>query len=332
MPFQIVRNDITNMRVDAIVNTANPLPVIGSGVDSRIHRKAGPELLEARKKIGMLSVGDAAVTPGFNLPAKYVIHTSGPIWKGGNFGEEKKLRQCYDSALQLAQRYNCETIAFPLISAGNYGFPKAKAMEIAMAAFNSFLLKSDIELYLVVFDKEALSLSEKLVQSVASYIDDNYAAEYKNCEFEETCVGRGIRRLEIQEPSVLPNRIDRSLADLVKEVDDSFSEYLIKLITRKGLTDPQLYKKANISRKLFNKIINNPSYQPSKKTAIALAMGLELNLDETRDFIGRAGHALSHSSVSDIIVEYFITHENYNMMELDAVLFEFDQPTISSQI
>ena len=155
MPFEIVRNDITHMRVDAIVNTANPKSVIGLGVDSTIHEKAGPDLLAAREKIGAIEVGCAAITPGFRLQAKYVIHTVGPIWDGGGCQEEILLRCCYDNSLQLAEEHGCHSIAFPLISTGAYGFPRDRALQIAISAFSAFLLEHDMQIYLVVFDQKS---------------------------------------------------------------------------------------------------------------------------------------------------------------------------------
>ena len=203
MSFEIVRNDITNMRVDAIVNTANPRPVIGSGVDALIHAKAGPRLLQARQRIGRIGAGHAAITPGYDLVAEFVIHTVGPVWRGGFFGEEKLLRSCYDSALKLALEQGCGSVAFPLISTGNYGFPKDKALQIAISAFSSFLMEHEMRIYLVVFDRTSFILSEKLFRDVASYIDENYVAEQdrfgteplsarnrREMDFAESCVLR----------------------------------------------------------------------------------------------------------------------------------------------
>ena len=174
MPFQIVRNDITKMQVDAVVNTANPRPVVGSGCDAGIHKKAGPQLLEARKKIGNIGVGQVAATPAFGLDAKYVFHAVGPVWQDGLHGEETLLQSCYENALRLALENNCESIAFPLMATGNYGFPKPLALRIALKVFRKFLLRHEMQIYLVVFDKTAFALSENLVASVESYIDEHY--------------------------------------------------------------------------------------------------------------------------------------------------------------
>ncbi len=353
MPFEIIRGDITEIKADAIVNTANPNPAIGSGVDAGIHKKAGPKLLEARKKIGAITAGQAAVTHAFDLNAKYVIHAVGPVWEDGAHGEEAILRQCYDNALALAAKKRCRSVAFPLLSAGNYGFPKSVALQIAVNAFSAFLMEHEMRIILVVFDRDAFALSEKLFQSVQSYIDEHYIREKLMEEYsaaDSSDIYRAIRqrrqarRMEAQAlrpevPEEIPDvpatssaaavaASKSSLEDMLQKTDAGFSETLLKLIDRTGKKDAEIYKKANIDRKLFSKIRSNPAYKPSKATSLAFAVALELDLDETRDFIGRAGYALSHSSKFDIIVEYFILQKNYNVMELNETLFAFDQPLI----
>lgn len=361
MPFEIVRNDIVNMQVDAIVNTANPKPVVGYGCDAGIHLKAGPQLLKARKQIGKISVGEAEITPGFALDAKYVIHAVGPVWQGGNNGEQDLLRRCYDRALQLALENGCESVAFPLLSAGNHGFPKPLALQIAINAFSSFLVNHEMQIYLVIFGEKAFELSQKLFRSVASYIDANYVQEKTLAEYgvsnkrdvrdiqlnqlEETLRSRlSIRRREVEEscapvcmasaPCVQEQpdgaAFSEGLDDLLAKTDAGFSETLIKLIDRTGKKDSEIYKRANIDRKLFSKIRNNPNYKPSKSTAIAFAIALELDLEETLDFIGRAGYTLSHSSKFDIIIEYFIKHNNYDIFEINSTLFSFDQSLLGA--
>ena len=363
MPFEIVRNDITNMQVDAIVNTANPQPIIGYGCDAGIHKKAGPKLLEARKKIGDIGVGQVSITPGFNLNADFVLHAVGPVWQDGKHNEEILLRQCYDRALKLAWEHKCESIAFPLLSAGNHGFPKAQALQIAIAAFSSFLMEHEMQIYLVVFSNDAFALSEKLFHSVASYIDENYIQDKKLDEYgvadkrdvreaELLQIRRALERqknlryqaeLRYQQelleesihlaPSVALGALDRTSDDLIDLLDDTdagFSETLLKLIDRTGKKDSDIYKKANVDRKLFSKIRNNKNYKPSKATALAFAIALELSLDETRDFIGRAGFALTHSSKFDIIVEYFILKKNFDINEINLALFEFDQSLLGA--
>jgi len=356
MPFEIVRNDIVNMQVDAIVNTANPKPVVGYGCDAGIHLKAGPQLLEARRQIGNISVGEAEITPGFALDAKYVIHAVGPVWQGGNNGEQDLLRRCYDRALQLALENGCESVAFPLLSAGNHGFPKPLALQIAINAFSSFLVDHEMQIYLVIFGEKAFELSQKLFRSVASYIDANYVQEKTLAEYgvsnkrdvrdtqlnqlEETLQRRfRARRQEAEGDFALPPMpspvcmaapTSNDLESLLKQTDAGFSETLLKLIDRTGKKDSEIYKRANIDRKLFSKIRNNPNYKPSKPTAIAFAIALELDLEETLDFIGRAGYTLSHSSKFDIIIEYFIKQKNYDIFEINSTLFRFDQSLLGA--
>ena len=338
MPFEIVRNDIVNMQVDAVVNTANPNPVIGSGVDSGIHKKAGHELLVARQKIGCIDFGDAAITPGFDLDARYVIHTVGPVWEDGSHREEQILSSCYRNSLTLAKEHECESIAFPLIATGNYGFPKPLALQIAVREISTFLLENEMQVYLVVFGREAFALSEKLFKSVNSYIDENYIRSKKLDEYgTESMYGsrletRRIREQECADMSVgaaIPMDSD-DWGQLINDLDAGFSETLLQLIDRTGKKDSEIYKKANVDRKLFSKIRNNMDYRPSKTTALAFAFALELDVEETKDFISRAGFALSHSSKFDVIVEYFLVNGNYNVIELNEVLFAFDQPLIGA--
>ena len=340
MPFEIVRNDITKMEVDAIVNSANPRPMVGLGTDSSIHEAAGPELLAERKKIGPIAPGDAAVTPAFGLPAKYVIHTVGPVWQGGDREEEALLRSCYDRSLRLALEHGCRSVAFPLIATHNYGFPKDKALQIAISAFTAFLTEFEIQIYLVVFDQNAYRLSEKLFQGVATYIDQHYVDVWEQAVYgpkgntREQRMSRQ-RDMSLYEypiaakmmptcaPSAKPQK--KSLADILKKTDAGFTEMLLKLIDKTGKKDSEIYKKANISKQHFSKIRNNPAYQPTKATAIALAIALELDMKATKDLIGRAGFALTNSSKFDLIISYFIEQGNYNVMEINLALYEFDQ-------
>jgi len=348
MPFEIVRNDIVKMQVDAIVNTANPFPEIGSGVDTAIHIAAGPDLLKARKMIGDIRRGDAAITPAFDLTAKYVIHTVGPIWEGGKEKEADCLRSCYQRSLELAAENGCESIAFPLLATGNYGFPKDQALQIAVSTISNFLLQHDMMVYLVVFTDKAFSLSEKLFSAVQSYIDEHYVAEKIEEEYAKNLpIGALIERRMIRERrerlkeekllasmDILPDFSQAcesfSLEALLEEEEMTFSEALLDWLIVKDLNDPDVYKKANIDRKLFSKIRNNPDYKPKKNTAIALALALELDLEETKEFIGRAGYALTHSSKYDIIIEYFIRQKNYNVFEINEVLFAYNYPLIGA--
>lgn len=329
MPFEMVRNDIVNMKVDAIVNTANPRPIIGAGTDKAVHDKAGARLLLARKEIGDIAVGEAAITPAFDLDANYVIHTAGPIWRDGKSSEEALLASCFKNSLRLAKEKECESIAFPLISTGSYGFPKPLALQIAVREISSFLMENEMQIYLVVFEKQSFELSEKLFKSVSSYIDENYVSEKINAEYKMS----NLRSYELLfEASDTPRYgticSNPNLDGMLENLDKGFSETLLALIDRTGKKDSEIYKRANVDRKLFSKIRNNADYRPSKTTAIAFAIALELNMDETNDLLSKAGFALSQSSKFDVIVRYFIENKKYDIFELNSVLFEFDQPLI----
>lgn len=329
MPFEIVRNDIVNMKVDAIVNTANPKPIIGAGTDKGVHDKAGARLLLARKEIGNIAVGEAAITPAFDLDANYVIHTVGPIWKDGSSGEEELLASCFRNSLGIAKKKACESIAFPLISTGSYGFPKPLALQIAVREISSFLMENEMQVYLVVFEKQSFELSEKLFKSVSSYIDANYVSDKMNLEYGTSKLRRrDYEEMLLHESSCEITSKMPNLDGMLNNLDRGFSETLLDLIDRTGKKDSEIYKKANVDRKLFSKIRNNVDYKPSKATAIAFAIALELNMDETNDLLSKAGFALSQSSKFDVIVRYFIENKKYDIFELNSVLFEFDQPLI----
>jgi len=334
MPLEIVRNDITKMKVDAIVNSANPHVFIGDGVDGAIHAAAGPKLFEERKMIGDISVGSAVATLAYNLNAEYVIHTVGPIWRGGENHEIESVIECYKNALKVALEKKCKSVAFPLISTGTYGFPKSEALQIAISAISEFLLLHEMKVFLVVYDRTSYSLSEKLFMAVTEFIDDNYIEDHpeynQNRRRRQTLDIRGeevsasiFQADERYESKALKSK--RSLDHLMDGLEESFSQSLLRLIDEKGKTDVEIYKKANSDRKLFSKIRSNKDYKPSKVTAIAFAIALELNLDETKDLIGRAGFALTRSTKFDVIIEYFIEQDNYNVFEINEVLFAFDQ-------
>ena len=320
MPFQIVRNDISKMKTDVVVNAANKQLRKGSGVCGAIFAAAGADLLTAEcSKIGHCSVGSAVITKGFNL-SEYIIHTVGPVWKGGFFGEKKQLESCYKSVLKLAYENNAESIAIPLISAGVYGYPKDKALKVAINTIISSEYLTELDIYLVLFDKNAVIQGNKY-SKVQEFIDDNYIEEYPY--IKKSAATESIRFEECRDCSVCP-----SIADALSELDESFSESLLRMIDEKGLKDSEVYKKANIDRKLFSKIRNNKDYKPRKNTVIAFAIALELTLEETNAFLEKAGYVLSHSSKADIIIEYYIKEEIYDIFEINETLFEFDQPLL----
>lgn len=354
MPLQIIRNDISKVKADAIVNTANPEVAVGAGVDETIYKAAGLEqLLEERAKIGPMRPGQAAVTPAFALDAKYIIHTVGPAWIDGNHGERKAVASCYKESLKIADEKGCESVAFPLISTGTYGFPKDEALRIAIDEISSFLFEHEMTVYMVVYDKESFVLSGKAFQGVRTFIEEkdvkprtrrrkarNYAARSaKILSGRDTAaysLDMDIAASEPVHPEVLmtesaapEDEWDDRLRGAINPQTETFQEMLFRLIDRKGLTDPQVYKKANMDRKLFSKIRSKKGYIPSKKNVLALAMALSLNLDETMDLLRRAGYALSPSILFDRIVVYCILNKIYDIYEVNLCLFEYTDQVLA---
>lgn len=364
MPFKIVRNDITRMKVDAIVNTANEEPIFSTGVDAAIYQAAGEkELLAERKKIGFMNEGEVAVTPAFQLPAKYIIHAVSPCYIDGTFDEEEKLRSCYAKSLQLAHANQCESIAFPLISTGNFGYPKEEAMRIAVDEINAFLLSHDMLIYLVVFDTKSTELGLKLNPALEAYINYNYVCEQRKKEYGDPYYGSARKevadlseyqryRAKVEEqvkkecckssyargPIGEENKWDEenycefleenesALRERMRHMEDNFREYLFYLIKSKGLSNVEVYKRAIVNKKLFSKIKSNPEYHPDKGTAMRLCVGAKLSLDETKDLLARAGYALSPCDKRDIIFSFFIEHEVFDMIEIDIALEEHGLP------
>ena len=330
MPLIIVRNDITKMKVDAIVNAANETLLGGGGVDGCIHRVAGPELLAECRTWGGCRTGEAKITGAYRLPCRYIIHTVGPVWNGGKYGEREKLASCYRTSLALAKEHGCETVAFPLISSGIFGYPKDQALRVAVDTIGEFLLHNDMTVYIVIFSRTAYQISSKLFADIAEYVDDHYVDAHTDSQRDR------LRRMSVLESRTLsadaaaaPMAVG-GLDSLLAHLDAGFSGTLLKLIDRSGKKDSEIYKKANVDRKLFSKIRNNPDYKPSKATAIAFAIALELSLPETRDLIARAGYALSPSSKFDVIIEYFIMQRDYDIFKINEALFAFDQSLLGA--
>lgn len=317
MPIQIVRNDITKIRCDAIVNAANNTLLGGGGVDGAIHRAAGGGLLKECRTLGGCKTGEAKITGAYKLPCRYVIHTVGPVWHGGGCGEEQLLISCYRNSLRLAKEHDCRSVAFPLISAGAYGYPKDEALRVAVSEISRFLLENEMLVTLVVYDKQSFQISKKLLADIREFIDERYIDEHY-IERTNLIYSDGI--MQAKEPL--------NLREAVSSIDESFSQMLLRKIDESGMTDAQCYKKANIDRKLFSKIRGNPQYKPSKTTAIAFAVALELPPEEFENLLLKAGYALSPSSKFDVIIEYFIRNRRYNIHEINEALFEFDQPLL----
>ena len=325
MPLQMVRSDITTMKVDAVVNAAGESLLGGGGVAGAIHRAAGPELLAECRGLGGCKTGQAKITKGYRLPAKFVIHTVGPIWRGGSHGERELLASAYRSSLDLALAHQCESVAFPLISSGVYGYPKDQALKVAVDTIGDFLMAHDMTVYLVVFDRAAYTIGGKLFADIAAYIDDRYVDAHSDSRETQRC-RMALASMPMEEEEWAPAAaVPFGLDEALSKLDESFSQMLLRKIDERGMTDAQCYKKANIDRKLFSKIRSDIHYKPSKPTAMAFAVALELPLEEAREMLEKAGFAFSHASKFDIIVEYFIAHRNYNIFEINEALFAFDQ-------
>lgn len=469
MPFSIERNDLSLVRADAIVVSANENLMITGGVGAVVAKAAGFRLLQAAcDEIGFCPTGSAVVTPGFNLPARFVVHAVGPVWVDGASGEAGLLRSAYDNALARAAEVGARSIALPLISAGTYRFPPELSLSIASDAIREFLASHDVEVRLVLYSRDSLVAGLAAYGEVAAYIDDRYVQErdaFRSVVFEgedrsvseprryeaegewgfsgdafeapsappsaparaepptaamsaPPASGRaaglaekrpservaewwsaltGGRRSErastpvsdrveeaapspaegpatasLEEPdysladeeayssfameevsssipleehapsSALEEPVSASypeasapyytgrieLSELLNSLDEPFSTTLLSLIDARGMTDVDVYKRANMSRQLFSKIRGDASYRPTKKTVLALAVALRLNLAETEDLLRRAGFALSHSSKADVIVEYFIVTGKYDIFEINETLYAFDQPLL----
>jgi O-acetyl-ADP-ribose deacetylase (regulator of RNase III)/transcriptional regulator with XRE-family HTH domain len=339
MPFQIIRNDITKVKADAIVNTANPDVAVGSGVDHAIYEAAGRgRLLEARAAIGVLEEGEVGITPAFDLDAKYIIHSSGPVWYDGKHGEAEKLRQCYDMSLQLAFDNGCESIAFPLMATGTYSFPKELGLQIAVDSFRDFLEDHEMEITLVVFGSTAYKISADLFDNVNSFIDDYYVNAAITSEYNrEIGTGRVERRRERKHPALMTQlpaaegvqEEKQSLEDILRGIyTDSFGKHLQQLINKKGLKNSEVYSAANITKQYFSKLLKD-QVNPSKEKVLALAVGLQLNLDEAVDFLSLAGYSFSPISQTDAVIEFFIRHHDYNVIKIDIVLFDYGLDPLS---
>ena len=351
MPFKIVREDITKIKCDAIVNPTNEDLYPGGGVDAAIHQAAGEELLEMCQAIGRLDVGKAKVTPAYNLPyCKYVIHTVGPWWDGGDNNEKEYLQSCYTEALKIAKGMKCKSIAFPLISSGTYGYPKDQVLKVALEVIKEFLYQNDMLIYIVVFDKTAYALSDALHYGVATYIDDNYVdihsdeydIEREKVEYERylqsslmPCEKSCDCRME---ESPLPRSHWRkqsvpefgSVGSIEKFMYKGFRDTLLDFVNKKGVSDVECYKRANVSRQTWHKIVSDRWFCPKKTTVIALAISLQLNIDETQELLASAGFILSKSSLFDVIIMFCIVKGIYDVFEIDTILFQYDQKTLFS--
>lgn len=351
MPLEILRDDITRVAADAIVNTSNPAPAVGPGADAALHEAAGPELLEARKRIGPIAPGNCAATPAFALPARYVLHAVSPIWAGGEHGEAETLRKTYDAALALAAELGCRSVATPLLAAGSNGFPRTLALSVAIRAITDFLMThEETTVYLVLFNGKAFDLAGALFGDLKSYIDDRYVARQERTQRfprpllnrRETAVAQredfdlcdeGSYSASMANVCQVPAgsaKAGGGLEDLLRQREAGFSEFLLELLRERGGKDSEVYKRAEVSRQLFSKILSTPDYQPTKSTAIQLAIGLELDLNQTQKLLEKAGYALTRSSRSDLVVQYYIERQVYSVPFINAALDDCGLPPLKT--
>ena len=329
MPLHLIRQDITKMDVDVIVNAANEQLHPGGGVCGAIYQAAGyDKLKEATDALKHCPVGQTVVTPAFDLEAKYIFHTVGPIWQGGENQEALLLISCYQTALQKAVDLNCESIALPLISSGSYGYPKTAAFYNATSTIEKFIETHELTVYLVLFDQPSIPSTAAWKNLLTEYIDEHYVEEQKKASFN-----RSRFRLEESAPFVSEvKQMQESFIELnldLAKLEDTFQQRLFRWIDTHELNEVDVYKKANISRKHFSKIRSNIDYQPKKNTVLAFAIALELSLDDTLDLLRCAGFTLSNSKKFDVIVRFFIEREIYSIYTINEALFDAGEETIN---
>jgi len=346
MPLKIVRNDITRMNTDAIVNPANPYVSIGGGIDAVIYKSAGIfRLLKERQKVGKIAAGDVAVTSGCKLPCKYIFHVSGPQYIDGMHNEEDVLRSCYKKSLLLAQNYHCDSIAFPLLATDTYGFPKEEAIQIALSIFREFLMIQDIDIYLVVSDRESTKISGELFRDAALFVDEHYVVKIVRSEhddsmttfFLDTDTDSEEREDSFRQKMTVPRMMVPSMGnslpvpdrldDYINRNTGSFVNYLQQLINKKGMSNAEVYKRANLSKQYFSKMMHG-QVNPTKEKLLCIAVALKLNLDETTDFLRFGGYALTPYNKMDLVFEYFISHHNFDIFSIDIALFDLGLPSL----
>ena len=349
MPLQIIHSDITEIRCDAVVNPTDRFYSGGGGTDLAIHNAAGPELFAACGSLKPLECGEVEVTEGFNMQCRYILHTTGPVWNGGYYNEAVLLRSCYMNSLIKARELKLESVAFPLISSGAFGFPKKQVLRIAVKAISDFLLtmNDELQVYICVINRESYELSRSL--DLEEYLDSHLekithnerASLLVELEPEDTVPDMEMPMLSCPPPSYYADVIRAEAAPAlnrkaasagalplekwIKQQDDSFALLLFKLIDKKGMDDVECYKKANVSKNTFSKIKNSATYKPSKPTVLAFAIALRLSLEETDALLKSAGFALSRNNKFDLIIEYYITNGIYDIFEINEALYKYDQ-------
>lgn len=334
MPFKIIRNDITKVSADIIVNSANPRPICGGSTEAIIYEAAGyDELLAARKKIGNLNVGELGITPAFNLQAKIIFHISCPKWitetsvEGVKLLEKaiKDLENCYNTILKKAILLNAKSIAIPLLSSGIYGFPKNTALKIAQESCQKFE-EYDLEINLVVYDQIAFEESLKLFRNVENHLklEEDFCLNIcsENISESESCIEDSC--LKTCYSSIFQKNSQDEIANiLMKMDDDSFQDKLNLYIERIKMLPAEIYRASNLNRKLFSKL-KKEGYRPSKNTVLALAIGLKLNLEETEDLLSRSGFGFSPVSKTDAIFQYCISKKDFYKKSTIAPIYKLN--------
>lgn len=339
MPLKIIRNDITKLEVDAIVNPTDQFFSGLGGIDLQVHKKAGVELEKELDCKPKLKISEAILTDGYNLKSKKIIHVAGPIWNDGNHNEEELLKKSYENCLEIIKENKFTSVAFPLISTGTFCVPKEIGLEIATNSFTTFLLEEEVDIYLVVYDKESLSISQKVFGEIQDYIKNVYEVNEnffsRSCascvsnsndnDYEPICYDQ-YEKLEVED-KISEKPFDLDIDDI--PLEETFSMKLLSIIDKKELKDPYVYKKAQVDRRVFSTLRKDDNYKPTKKTAISLCLALELSYEETQDLLSRAGLTLSRSNRFDIVIEWCIKNKKYNIIEVNIILFNHDLELLS---
>lgn len=334
MPFSLVLDNIVRIPADAVVNAANSRLLQGGGVCGAIFKAAGADRLQAAcDKLAPVATGQAVITPGFDLPARSIIHTVGPVYDPAHAARcETLLYSCYRNSLALAEENGCRSVAFPLISSGIYGYPKDQALEVAVSAIRDFLADHEMKVMLVFYDRNTYRIANGLYGAVGEYLSGHLSVPLspdlsENSAETGTDPGGFSRASMIALPGepIQPAGND-GLKQKISDMDEPFNQILFRLIDAKGMSDTEVYKNANLDRRLYSKI--RSGRHPSKRTVLALAIALRLDLAGTEDFLKAAGYALSRSQKADVIVEYFIQNGNYDIYQINEVLFAYDQPLL----
>ncbi|MBR4904736.1 MAG: macro domain-containing protein [Selenomonadaceae bacterium] len=324
MAFKVLRNDITQVEADLIVNPANPVPEIGGGSEFSIYEKAGKErLLAERMEIGEIAPGDVALTSAFNLKAKYIIHAVSPAWRDGGEDELKLLRSCYKKALDMAVEKNCRSIAFPLLGTGNNRFPKEKALLVAMSVIQNFLSTHDLKVMLVIFGQRTYELSSQFFEDITVFVNENYERRVLQKEYSAQHLSRTLPK------SIFLDELDSgTLFRILDSWGKDFKEHLAKYVERSGMSNKEIYEAANVSKKVFYGIeMYNTSKKnrPAKNTLLALIVALKLSMSEALELLARAEYMLSNASQFDLIVGEFIRKKHYDVYDINIALYDKDE-------